>query len=122
MKPFSHVIQIIWIWWQMKDATFEASIISIIFMLACQILSLLCTILIKYPCLYFIVLFFKVGFYRRKASNLKKVANICLMKYDGDIPSSIGELLLLPGVGPKIAYLVRTKCFSISNIPFPFPL
>ncbi|RDX64850.1 Endonuclease III-like 2, chloroplastic, partial [Mucuna pruriens] len=26
--------------------------------------------------------------------------------YDGDIPSSIEELLLLPGVGPKIAHLV----------------
>ncbi|TKY48340.1 Endonuclease III-like 2 [Spatholobus suberectus] len=47
-----------------------------------------------------------VGFYTRKASNLKKIANICLMKYDGDIPSSIEELLLLPGVGPKIAHLV----------------
>ncbi|CAJ1955568.1 unnamed protein product [Sphenostylis stenocarpa] len=49
---------------------------------------------------------YPVGFYTRKASNLKKIANICLMKYDGDIPSSIEELLLLPGVGPKIAHLV----------------
>ncbi|CAL0324047.1 unnamed protein product [Lupinus luteus] len=51
-------------------------------------------------------LIYPVGFYTRKASNLKKVANICLMKYDGDIPNSIEELLLLPGVGPKIAHLV----------------
>ncbi|ESW22419.1 hypothetical protein PHAVU_005G152500 [Phaseolus vulgaris] len=51
-------------------------------------------------------LIYPVGFYTRKASNLKKIANICLMKYDGDIPSSIGDLLLLPGVGPKIAHLV----------------
>jgi len=56
------------------------------------------------------VFFSKVGFYKRKASNLKKIANICLLKYDGDIPSSIEELLLLPGVGPKIAHLVRIKC------------
>jgi len=62
--------------------------------------------------------FSKVGFYTRKASYLKKVADICLMKYDGDIPSSIQELLLLPGVGPKIAHLVCTKCFSISNTIF----
>ncbi|KAG4958960.1 hypothetical protein JHK87_035593 [Glycine soja] len=34
------------------------------------------------------------------------IANICLLKYDGDIPSSIEELLLLLGVGPKIAHLV----------------
>lgn len=29
------------------------------------------------------------------------------MKYDGDIPSSLEELLLLPGIGPKMAHLVR---------------
>ncbi|XLS67963.1 hypothetical protein HN51_018986, partial [Arachis hypogaea] len=51
-------------------------------------------------------LIYPVGFYKRKASNLKKIADICLMKYDGDIPNSVEELLLLPGVGPKIAYLV----------------
>ncbi|MED6144652.1 alpha,alpha-trehalase nth1 [Stylosanthes scabra] len=51
-------------------------------------------------------LIYPVGFYTRKASNLKKIAEICLMKYDGDIPNSVEELLLLPGVGPKIAYLV----------------
>ncbi|XP_027355879.1 endonuclease III homolog 1, chloroplastic isoform X2 [Abrus precatorius] len=48
----------------------------------------------------------KVGFYTRKATNLKKIANICLMKYEGDIPSSIEQLLLLPGIGPKMAHLV----------------
>ncbi|XP_064956169.1 endonuclease III homolog 2, chloroplastic-like isoform X2 [Musa acuminata AAA Group] len=47
-----------------------------------------------------------VGFYLRKAHHMKKVAEICLEKYGGDIPSSINELLALPGVGPKIAHLV----------------
>ncbi|KAL1298387.1 endonuclease III homolog 2, chloroplastic-like isoform X2 [Arachis ipaensis] len=42
-------------------------------------------------------LIYPVGFYKRKASNLKKIADICLMKYDGDIPNSVEELLLLPG-------------------------
>ncbi|KAL5543241.1 hypothetical protein UlMin_010951 [Ulmus minor] len=51
-------------------------------------------------------LIYPVGFYTRKASNLKKVANICLTKYDGDIPSTLEELLLLPGIGPKMAHLV----------------
>lgn len=50
--------------------------------------------------------FQQVGFYTRKASNMKKIAKICLMKYDGDIPSSLEELLLLPGIGPKMAHLV----------------
>ncbi|PPD70970.1 hypothetical protein GOBAR_DD32146 [Gossypium barbadense] len=51
-------------------------------------------------------LIYPVGFYTRKAINMKKIANICLMKYDGDIPSSLEELLLLPGIGPKMAHLV----------------
>ncbi|GAB4842955.1 alpha,alpha-trehalase nth1 [Ancistrocladus abbreviatus] len=51
-------------------------------------------------------LIYPVGFYSRKANNLKKIANICLMKYDGDIPSSLEELLQLPGIGPKMAHLV----------------
>ncbi|KDO43471.1 hypothetical protein CISIN_1g032317mg [Citrus sinensis] len=37
---------------------------------------------------------------------MKKIAPICLTKYDGDIPSSLDELLLLPGIGPKMAHLV----------------
>ncbi|XP_020236005.1 endonuclease III homolog 1, chloroplastic [Cajanus cajan] len=51
-------------------------------------------------------LIYPVGFYTRKATNLKKIANMCLMKYEGDIPSSIEQLLLLPGIGPKMAHLV----------------
>ncbi|KAK2458785.1 endonuclease III protein 2, chloroplastic [Trifolium repens] len=52
-----------------------------------------------------LVLKLLVGFYIRKASNLKKIAHICLTK-GGDIPNSIEELLSLPGIGPKIAHLV----------------
>lgn len=51
-------------------------------------------------------LIYPVAFYSRKASNLKKIAKICIVKYDGDIPSTVEELLLLPGIGPKMAYLV----------------
>ncbi|XP_042966590.1 endonuclease III homolog 1, chloroplastic-like isoform X5 [Carya illinoinensis] len=50
-------------------------------------------------------LIYPVGFYTRKAANMKKIAKICLVKYDGDIPSSLEELLLLPGIGPKMAHL-----------------
>ncbi|KAJ8559816.1 hypothetical protein K7X08_003874 [Anisodus acutangulus] len=55
---------------------------------------------------------YPVGFYTRKASNLKKVAKICLSKYDGDIPSSLEELLLLPGIGPKMAHLVMNVAWN----------
>ncbi|GFQ07795.1 endonuclease iii homolog 1 chloroplastic [Phtheirospermum japonicum] len=51
-------------------------------------------------------LIYPVGFYTRKASNMKKIAKICLLKYDGDIPSTLQGLLELPGIGPKMAHLV----------------
>ncbi|XP_060178631.1 endonuclease III homolog 1, chloroplastic-like isoform X2 [Lycium barbarum] len=57
-------------------------------------------------------LIYPVGFYTRKAKHLKQVAKICISKYDGDIPSSVDELLLLPGVGPKIAHLVMIMAWN----------
>uniref|UniRef100_A0A7N0V6H5 DNA-(apurinic or apyrimidinic site) lyase n=1 Tax=Kalanchoe fedtschenkoi TaxID=63787 RepID=A0A7N0V6H5_KALFE len=48
---------------------------------------------------------YPVGFYTRKASNMKKVAEICLNDYGGDIPDTLDKLLLLPGIGPKMAHL-----------------
>ncbi|EPS63121.1 hypothetical protein M569_11666, partial [Genlisea aurea] len=51
-------------------------------------------------------LIYPVGFYTIKAHNMKRVASICLSEYNGDIPSTVDELLRLPGVGPKIAHLV----------------
>ncbi|KAI3919154.1 hypothetical protein MKW92_031693 [Papaver armeniacum] len=57
-------------------------------------------------------LIYPVGFYTRKASNLKKVAKICLQKYGGDIPSSMEELLALPGIGPKMAHLVMNVAWD----------
>jgi hypothetical protein len=52
-------------------------------------------------------LIYPVGFYTRKATYMKKIARICLVKYDGDIPSSLDDLLSLPGIGPKMAHLVK---------------
>ncbi|KAG0005442.1 hypothetical protein BGZ65_011129 [Modicella reniformis] len=36
---------------------------------------------------------------------MKRIAEICKTKYDGDIPGTAEELIALPGVGPKMAYL-----------------
>ncbi|XP_031478536.1 endonuclease III homolog 1, chloroplastic isoform X1 [Nymphaea colorata] len=57
-------------------------------------------------------LIYPVGFYTRKAVYMKKVSEICLSKYGGDIPSSLEELLSLPGVGPKMAHLVMTVAWD----------
>ncbi|KAM7465418.1 hypothetical protein LguiB_012980 [Lonicera macranthoides] len=58
-------------------------------------------------------LIYPVGFYTRKASNMKKVAKICRLKYDGDIPSTLEELLLLPGIGPKMAHLWKRRSMGL---------
>ncbi|ORX81144.1 putative endonuclease III [Basidiobolus meristosporus CBS 931.73] len=47
----------------------------------------------------------KVGFHRAKTRFIQATAKICLEEYDGDIPKNIDDLLKLPGVGPKMAYL-----------------
>ncbi|XXG44946.1 hypothetical protein AAC387_Pa02g0166 [Persea americana] len=57
-------------------------------------------------------LIYPVGFYSRKAGNLKKIAEICLEKYGGDIPRSLTELLALPGIGPKMAHLVMNVAWN----------
>ncbi|CAI5468403.1 unnamed protein product [Closterium sp. Yama58-4] len=55
---------------------------------------------------------YPVGFYVRKAGYLKKMANLCLEKHGGDIPGSLEDLLALPGVGPKMAYLVMNVAWE----------
>ncbi|KAJ1729968.1 alpha,alpha-trehalase nth1 [Coemansia biformis] len=47
----------------------------------------------------------RVGFWQRKANYIKEAARTCLEQYDGDIPRTVPQLLALPGVGPKMAYL-----------------
>lgn len=47
-----------------------------------------------------------VGFHTKKAQFIKRTAQILLDKYGGDIPGTVEELMELPGVGPKMSYLV----------------
>ncbi|CAO3699637.1 unnamed protein product [Rhizopus stolonifer] len=46
-----------------------------------------------------------VGFHTKKASYIKKTAEILRDNFEGDIPDTIEGLTSLPGVGPKMAYL-----------------
>lgn len=52
------------------------------------------------------------GFYKRKASELKKIAKIIESEYNGEIPQNKDELMSLPGVGTKTANLVLGLCFQ----------
>jgi len=57
-------------------------------------------------------LIYPVGFYRVKARNLKKLAEVLIKDYNGKVPNSIDELVKLPGVGRKTANLVVTLGFN----------
>ncbi len=61
-------------------------------------------------------LIYPVGFYRRKAKNLKEIAKILIEKYGGKVPDEIEELLKLPGVGRKTANLVITLGYGKPGI------
>ncbi len=51
-------------------------------------------------------LIYPVSFYRTKAVHVKAACEQILMRYGGQVPSTMDELLTLPGVGRKTANLV----------------
>ncbi|KAK9894493.1 DNA glycosylase [Cystobasidium minutum MCA 4210] len=55
----------------------------------------------------------KVGFWRRKTEYIRKSAEIIRDKFDGDVPKTIDELLILPGVGPKMGFLCLQAAWGI---------
>ena len=56
-------------------------------------------------------LIYPCGFYRVKSANLKKISRILLDENNGEVPSSLESLLMLPGVGLKTANLVLSPGF-----------
>ena len=61
-------------------------------------------------------LIYPAGFYRNKTASLKKIAEILLEQYNGKVPSTMEELLALPGVGRKTANLVLTEAFDLEGL------
>ncbi len=59
---------------------------------------------------------YPVGFYKTKAKNLKKMAQIIVDKYNSKIPKEMDDLLSLPNVGRKTANLVLAKGYDIPAI------
>ena len=54
-----------------------------------------------------------IGFYRTKAANCVKCAQLVVSEYGGEIPRDIDELQKLPGVGRKTANVVLNEAFGI---------
>lgn len=54
----------------------------------------------------------KVGFHNNKTKYIKAAALILRDQYNGDIPPTPEELMKLPGVGPKMAYLCMSAAWG----------
>lgn len=55
---------------------------------------------------------YKVSFRNNKTKFIKETTDILAKKHNGDIPSTAKELMTLPGVGPKMAYIVESIVFK----------
>ncbi len=56
-----------------------------------------------------------VSFYRKKAEYIKKISQILVEKYGGEVPKSIEELEKLPGIGRKSANMILYNAFGINE-------
>jgi len=61
-------------------------------------------------------LIYPAGFYRTKAANLRATARLLIERHDGGVPPGMDDLLTLPGVGRKVANLVRGLAFGLDAI------
>lgn len=59
---------------------------------------------------------YPVGFYRTKAKTILSICRDLKLRFGGQVPSTIDELLTLKGVGRKTANLVVTEGFNLPGI------
>ena len=57
-------------------------------------------------------LIYPVSFYRNKARHVKAACRLLVERFGGDVPSTMEDLLILPGVGRKTANLVLILAFK----------
>ena len=55
------------------------------------------------------------GFYRNKARSLRNMASALVEDHDGEVPSTMQELVALPGVGRKTANVVLGNAFGVDE-------
>ena len=53
------------------------------------------------------------GLHNRKAKYIKSAATMLHEQFNDDVPQSITEILLLPGVGPKMGYLLLSTAWGV---------
>ena len=59
----------------------------------------------------------QIGLSNTKAKNIKKLAEILVDTYDGEVPEGFEELEALPGVGHKTASVVMSQWFGHPAFP-----
>jgi len=57
-----------------------------------------------------------IGMYRQKAKNLKAMARMIIDEFNGEVPSTMEELVRLPGVGRKTASVILVAAFDVPAI------
>ncbi len=56
---------------------------------------------------------YQCGFYRNKARNIRNAARVVIDRFQGKVPHTMEDLLLLPGVARKTANVVLSNAFQI---------
>jgi len=57
------------------------------------------------------------GFFRAKARSLVGMAEAVTVRFGGEVPTRLGDLVTLPGVGRKTANVVRSVAFGLPGLP-----
>jgi endonuclease-3 len=57
------------------------------------------------------------GFFRVKARNIIALAQGVRDRFAGDVPTAMGDLVTLPGVGRKTANVLRSVAFDLPGLP-----
>ncbi|WP_438351154.1 endonuclease III [Paenibacillus sp. FA6] len=58
----------------------------------------------------------RIGLYRNKAKHIQNLCRMVIEQFDGDVPRTYDQLVLLPGVGRKTANVVVSNAFGIPAI------
>ncbi len=58
-----------------------------------------------------------LGLFRSKAKNITTCAQQLIERHDGEVPSAMGDLVALAGVGRKTANVVRSVALGLPGLP-----
>jgi endonuclease-3 len=56
------------------------------------------------------------GFYKNKAKNIAATCRILVEQHGGEVPRTMEELYVLPGVGRKTANVILGECYGVQGV------